>query len=671
MKLNINFNKELPQGWFLDAYFKSSLLFTFLMIILFTTVKGQDVKYTKPSLWIGAAAGANVNFYNGSTQTLNSDLIVPVVFTKGTGIGLYAAPLIEFYRPGSVLGVMLQAGYDDRSAKFDMEKSPCNCPRDLSTKLTYITIEPSLRIAPFRSNFYLYVGPRLAYNLDKSFIYKQGPNPDYPEQVAEPDVKGDFDNVNKMILSMQVGAGYDVHLSADEKRTQVLLSPFVSFHPYFGQNPRSTETLNITTVRVGAALKFGRGREIESQVPPKVVAAIPEVKLSVATPVNVPVVKSIRETFPVRNYIFFDTGSTAISDRYVLITKEQVKDFKEDHVEDFGPKNSAGRSARQMKVYYNVINILGDRMVTNPTATVTLVGSSQNGAEEGKLMAQSVKKYLVDVFGVNATRISIEGREQPKLPSESPGATRNLDLLREGDRRVSIESNTPSLLMEFQSGNTAPLKPIEIVTINATIDSNFSCTIDGNCTSWSLEVMDQLGKIQKYGPYYEQKVSIPNNLILGSKSEGNYKITMIGTTLGGQTIKTDTTIHLVKWVAPKIEEVMRFSILYEFDDNKAIKMYEKYLTDIVVPKIPIGGTVFITGFTDIIGEEGYNLDLSQARANDVKRIMESALSNLGRTDVKFEANGFGEDERFSPFDNKYPEERFYNRTVIIDIISVK
>jgi hypothetical protein len=48
--------------------------------------------------------------------------------------------------------------------------------------------EPSLRFAPFKSNFYLY-GPRLAFNMDKSFTYQLGTNPAYPEQTANPEVK--------------------------------------------------------------------------------------------------------------------------------------------------------------------------------------------------------------------------------------------------------------------------------------------------------------------------------------------------------------------------------------------------------------------------------------------------------------------------------------------------
>lgn len=43
------------------------------------------------------------------------------------------------------------------------------------------------------------------------------------------------------------------------------------------------------------------------------------------------------------------------------------------------------------------------------------------------------------------------------------------------------------------------------------------------------------------------------------------------------------------------------------------------------------------------------------------------MQQLGRTDVKFEMTGFGEDSNYAPFKNEFPEERFYNRTVIIDI----
>jgi hypothetical protein len=47
------------------------------------------------------------------------------------------------------------------------------------------------------------------------------------------------------------------------------------------------------------------------------------------------------------------------------------------------------------------------------------------------------------------------------------------------------------------------------------------------------------------------------------------------------------------------------------------------------------------------------------------------LLKAGTRGVKFETFGFGEDSGMAPFENNLPEERFYNRTVIIDIIPAK
>jgi len=682
MKANTNFKKGSRRAW--SPYIlpiKSLILSLLILTGVLATLQAQVDHFTKPSWWFGAAVGANFNFYRGTTQELNLDLTVPAAFHDGSGVGLYLAPLLEYHRPDSRLGIMLQAGYDSRKGSFEQVVTPYNRPADLSTDLSYITVEPSLRLAPFKSNFYLYGGPRFAFNLGKSFTYKLGINPDYPDQVADPDVTGDFSNMNKTLISLQIGAGYDIPLSSQNKQTQFVLSPFVSFQPYFGQDPRSIETWNVTTLRIGAALKFGRGHKISApakavvSLPAAVVVLAPEVRFSVNSPMNIPVGRRVRETFPLRNYVFFDIGSTEIPDRYVLITKDQVKDFKEDQLEVIAPKKLSGRSARQMIVYYNVLNILGDRMGKNPSATITLVGSSMKGPVDGRAMAESVRRYLVGVFGIDASRISIEGRDKPKIPSEQPGGTLELDLLREDDSRVSIECSSPVLLMEFQSGPDAALKPVEIIAVEeAPLDSYVSFNNEGAkeaFSSWSLEVRDEKGTVQSFGPYTNEKVSIPGKSILGARPEGDYKVTMTGQTKSGKTVKKETPVHMVLWTPPENEEGMRFSVIFEFNESQAITIYEKYLTDIVTPKIPKGGTVIIHGHTDIIGDEAHNQELSLARANEVRSIIENALSKAGRSDVKFEVYGFGEDQSLSPFENKFPEERFYNRSTIIDIIPPK
>ncbi|MDR7209488.1 OmpA family protein [Flavobacterium piscis] len=656
MKAKTNFN---------NLTLKSILIVALVWLSIQAPVQAQEVLYTKPSWWFGVAAGANFNFYDGSTYKLNSDFTPPATFHEGKGVGLFVAPLLEYHLPDSRFGFMLQAGYDNRRAKFDQVFTDCDCPADLKTNISYITVEPSLRFAPFKSNFYLFGGPRLAFNMDKSFTYQLGINPAFPDQAASPEVKGDLSDVKKTIISMQIGLGYDFPLSSQNSKTQFVLSPFASFHPYFGQDPRSIETLNITTIRAGVALKFGQGSPMDNAA----AIAEPEVQFSVNAPANGAPQRRVREVFPLRNYVYFNAGSSEIPSRYQLLKKDEVKDFREDQLEMVTPINQSGRSERQMNVYYNVLNILGDRMIKNSSTTITLVGSSEQGPPEAKEMAESIKSYLVNTFGINSSRISTKGQLKPNIPSEQPGGTLELELLREGDRRVSIESSSPVLLAEFQSGpdaktaNTASMQEAPAAS-DVVFDAKGA---NEAFSAWSVQTIDENGKVQSFGPYTQESASLSRKSILGDKTEGDYKIIMTGQTKSGKSVTKETSAHIVRWAPVKIEDGIRYSIIFEFNESTAITMYEKYLTNVVVPKIPMNGTVNIHGHTDIIGDDVHNSKLSQARANEVKSIMEAALTKSNRTDVKFEVTGYGEDSGRSPFDNKHPEERAYNRTVIIDI----
>jgi outer membrane protein OmpA-like peptidoglycan-associated protein len=644
------------------------------MLIAFSiSATAQEIERPQPKIWLGVSGAVNYNMYTGTTQTLNSTIKAPAAFHDGYGLTPYGSILIE-YRPTPILGFMLNVGYDNRGGSFTETVSPCNCPEDLKTPLSYATIEPSIRIAPFKSGLYVFVGGAYSYNINKSFTYTFDVDP----EAQFNSVQGDFSNINQSVFSGQVGLGYDIPISSKSSPNQVSLSPFISYHPYFGQHPRSVESWSLSTARAGIAVKFGKTQPI----PVKPVAVVepmpvvvPEIEFSVNSPENIPEERRVRETFPIRNYIFFNLGSTEIPERYVLLKKSEVKDFKENQLEVFTPKNLSGRSDREMIAYYNILNILGDRMSKNPSTKINLVGSSEKTQQEGRIMAESVKKYLVDIYGIEPTRITTDGNTRPEIPSEQWGGTKELVLLSQDDRRVSIESNSPELLMEFQSGEAAPLKPVLIDVIQeAPLDSYISIDAAGAdeaYSSWMLEVTDDDSAVQKFGPYDQEQVSISGKSILGTRPEGNYKFTIIGTTKGGETVKKETQKHLVLWTPAADEQGMRYSVIYEFNDSKSSKMYEKYLSEIVTPKIPKNASVIIHGHTDAIGDPVKNKILSMARANDVKGILEAELKKQGRTDVKFEVYGFGEDEKMAPFGNKLPEGRFYNRTVIIDIIPKK
>lgn len=632
---------------------KRAILLSAMVVLSQVAAQAQ---VTQPTWWWGLSGAANFNFYDGTTQTLNSNLMVPTAFHKGFGIKPYGSVLVE-YRPAGIWGIMLNVGYDGRGGKFNDVVAPCNCDATLHTNAAYIAVEPSLRLAVPSSNLYFFAGPRLAFNIQNDFSYTQ---------VKQPNTDGQLSNMRKTLVSGQVGVGYEIPLSSANNPNKVNISPFVSYQPYFGQAPRSIESWQVTTVRAGIALKFGKGRKIApAPVVEPIPVAVADVTFSVRAPKTVPLNRQVSETLPLLNAVFFDDGTNTIPDRYVVLTQAQANTFKEEQLQEVQTGTMSGRSARQLNVYHNILNILGDRMRANPGTTISLTGAP---AGDGKIMAESIKTYLTSTFGINGSRITTLARKKPANPSEQPGGNKELVLLRAEDRRVDIASTSPELLMEVGGGM---MKPVHINSMQTDpLDSYVILNVDGakkQFNSWSINATDDRGVTQHYGPFTNDQESVSGIAMIGNNPEGNYKITMTGEAKNGTIVTKESTVHLIRQDAT-IQKGLRYSVVFDFDKAKGVASYDKLLTDVVAPLITDGSTVIVHGHTDIVGEEDYNQKLSDSRAQQTQKVLESSLSATGKNNVKFETLGFGEDASHSPFDNTLPEERFYNRTVVIDII---
>lgn len=611
---------------------------TFILLVIF--IAGVAVGQTstpRAQWWFGGALGANINSYSAELR----NLVVPplsTAFSGGGGVGLSIAPVVE-YLPDPMWGGMLHLGFDSRNGSFDD-----NASGKLSTVMNYLSVEPSVRLTPFESGLHFFAGPRIAFNVGKSYTFT-------PASGSE--VKADWSDVRGVVLGAQIGAGYDIDISSMTSSTLTRLTPFVAAH--VGMGPRSEESWSIVTLRLGVALKFGSSSTGGSTMSSK------ELGFSVRAPRILPTERKVKETFPVRNYVFFDEGSTQIPARYVRLTETDASSFNEEKFLQPEPRDLTGRSKRQMTVYRNLLNILGDRMRRNPSATVSLLGSSPGNAAEGRLIAEAVKNYLTVTFGINEQRISVDGKDSPAIPSAVAGGTRELELVRPEDRRVEIRSSAPLLL-----------EPVQIISLQEDqLESDVIVNLDGaeqRLSSWNVEVTDEKGVTQRFGPFTSDQERIPGRAIIGSNMKGNYILAVVGQGKNGQVYRNQETIRLVKSDLPEEEPGLRFSILFEFDQSKTVSTYDRFLTGTVAPLIPEGGSVIIHGHTDIVGEESHNLSLSRSRAQETMRIFERELAKAGKKRVTFDAYGFGEDVRRAPFDNKYPEERFYNRTVIIDII---
>ncbi|MBA4407841.1 MAG: flagellar motor protein MotB [Odoribacter sp.] len=659
MKSIINYQNGFCLERFYSLIIKSLFIGTLVFAGIQSSVLAQDSMFKKSSWWLGTSGGANLNLYHGSTQVVNSGLTISAAYQNRKGIGLFAFPVLEFHRPDSKLGFILNAGYESRRGSFD---------EAFSTKLAYITLEPNLRLNLFSSPLYLFSGPRFALNIDNRYTYRQGVN--------SSETSGNFSNMKKSLVSMQIGAGYDLSLTTENKKTQVILAPFVSFHPSFGQKPRSIESWNLSTLRAGIAIKFGRSHKIaipEQVEVPVVIAVEPEARFLLNDSRNIPAEPSVEEVFPLRNYIYFNSKSSAIPNINVKPGNDQEKEPKEDRVALSPLLNLSDSSFRQMIVHDNFLNILGDRMVKNPSNAITLIGSSEHGAKDGQQMAEAIKLFLVGVYGIDASKIDTKGRRNLKIQSEQSVSILKIGLLQEGNRKVLIESKSRNLQMEFRGGSGVPLKPLKLNMVQETnAFSYFTFKTEGAnevFSSWILKITDDQGNVQNFGPYTKDLISIPGKSILGNRTYGKYEIMMSGKLMSGETVKKDTTAYLVLLTPPASDRAMRFSFLYEHNNSKAINIFNRYLTDVVAPKIPENATVVIHGHTENAGARDYELKLFLNRANDAKTIIENALAKTGRHDVQFEVYTLGNDLVLAPFGNSKRLESFYNRTIIIDVIS--
>ncbi len=367
------------------------------------------------------------------------------------------------------------------------------------------------------------------------------------------------------------------------------------------------------------------------------------------------------DSAPLLNYLYFGEGQSGIPERYVRFPNQEAT------------QGFAARELRGTKEKYgHLLNIVGQRLRANPEATLRLVGCNANvGEEKGNLAlsrarAEGVKAYLQYIWGIDASRMAVEARNLPEVPTSGRSPEGHAE-----NRRVELYSEHPAILDVVRSTYTEAHANLESLKARATIASVHG--ID----RWSLTLLGDGQPI-----FSDAGRGDPGNLLALRDADLTPTVLAQFKQLTAELVVEDTegqtaTLRAAPMTIDFIQRETRRArnlgyrvqekyalILFDFD-SAAIKERNASIVEAIVGRIRQfpAAEVAIVGHTDSIGQEDYNLKLSERRAKAVYDQIVAALGEVPYTTITHMGMG--------PFDplytNRLPENRALNRTVTVTL----
>lgn len=357
------------------------------------------------------------------------------------------------------------------------------------------------------------------------------------------------------------------------------------------------------------------------------------------------------EMFPLLPYIYFPMGEWLLESSSVkLIDKSSTVLFDEGLL----PWNT-------LKIYENLLNIVGKRLKQNPKESIVLIGCNSNtGVESNNLelsrkRALAVKEYLVDIWGIEPERINIKFRNLPEKmtnPSIPEGNEEN--------QRVEIFSKSASITGPVRLSQIEKVVSPPFVEIFPEIQSDVSLK------GWNLIIEQSGTNLRTFSG-----IDIPEKLIWNvdeepiPKLEEPIYINFIAEDILSQKSISKVALKIEQRTIKKKREEMlgdkkieRFSlIVFDFDKADILPQHIPILNHIK-NRIAPNSKVIISGFTDRIGETSYNRELALRRCLAVKNFLQLRDSQVVLNPVGNEV---------LLYDNSLPQGRSYCRAVHIVI----
>lgn len=362
----------------------------------------------------------------------------------------------------------------------------------------------------------------------------------------------------------------------------------------------------------------------------------------------------VTQTFPLLPYIFFDSASVVVKNRYNPRIGAAAS-FDEQSL----PKET-------LAIYYHLLHIIGKRMRANPKLTLTIIGTTDGkewaSADQRQILAQqrarSVAGFLMGYWGIAQSRLKLTTRDTPKLASSDRYAEGN-----EENRRVELTSNDPALLapvVQYRFLEYTPVRTEHYMNVkiqNPDVAESYKGSL--NALEEPFAVTSGIDAPPARLPFaLRRKFTAKLSQTVGSLDSAD--CTLEVKQRDGQMLSARTRID-VETIKNQYEVSRLNLIVFDFDRDDMLESNRQMMRGFVTDAIKPNSLVSVTGSTDRLGEAKYNKELSEARAKGVQDFMRRVNPNIRFQEVR------GTGASTLPFDNDLPEGRYYCRTVSINV----
>ncbi len=370
------------------------------------------------------------------------------------------------------------------------------------------------------------------------------------------------------------------------------------------------------------------------------------------------------EQVPVIPYIFFDSASANIPERYIrLAGPAEIARFSVDSLPD----------ATALHIHWQLLNIIGQRMRSYPSVHLTITGltSGDEPPEQadriGTERARAIATYLRDVWDIAPDRISTAYvTNSPTASSEETPQGR------EENRRVEFYFSEEVM--------TAPVTIQRLTRIASPPAVVFFPEIiaDTTVAEWYITVVQGERELVRFaGSSGQESFAQQKHWSLGELrvSPGLIPIRYVLSVrdMVGQMATAEGAFRLKERVRQRPDdgggfEVKDFSLVgFKYNSSELLPRHQMQLQEIVRQIAP-ATEMSIIGYTDSVGTSERNRQLSQARAKGVFEALKVLRKRLGRDmPENTSVQGLGREG----YDNRLPEGRLLSRMVRVALTREK